>query len=66
MWEPVFLASSQGQTWFLAIVFPYLKVMVAMPNSHVQRIHQGFYHVHVWQDMYKLEKSEQSLFTDDK
>ena len=49
MWEPAFLGSSQGQTWFLAIAIPYLKVMVDMPDSHVQRIHQGFHHVRVWQ-----------------
>ena len=65
MWKPAFLGSSQGLTWFLAIVIPYLKVVVGMSDSHVQRIHQGFHHLCVRKDMYKLEKSEKSLFIDD-
>ena len=44
-YEPTLLGSSQCLTWFLAAICLYSRVMVGMPDSHVQRICPGLLHV---------------------
>jgi len=52
-------------SWFLAAIFPYSRVIVGMPDSHVQRICPGLLHVSGRRCTTWKTVSMQSFFTDD-